>query len=100
MNRKVKKLQIEVNKINKDGNIYNNLNSISEISNTQKIKQHFTKTVTTQQCKEALSFKYPKKSSQKMIQGNPRTTNTKKLTYTKQAGYNKKNKEKSGHCKT
>ena len=55
INRKVKKLQNEVDKLNKDGNIFNNLHSIPEITDTQKIKQHFTKTVTTKQCKEALN---------------------------------------------
>ena len=31
------------------------MNSIPEINNTQNIKQHFTKTVTTQQCNKALN---------------------------------------------
>ena len=47
INRKVKKLQLEVNKLNKDGNIYNNLHNIPEKTDTQKIKEHFSKTVTT-----------------------------------------------------
>ena len=51
----MKKLQNEVNKLKKDGIIYNNLNSIPEITDKEKIKQHFTKTVTTQQCKETLN---------------------------------------------
>ena len=34
--RKVKKLQNEVDKLNKDGNIYNNLHNIPEITDTQK----------------------------------------------------------------
>ena len=45
INRKVKKL---INEIKKDGNIYNDLNNIPEKPDIQKIKQHFSKTVTTQ----------------------------------------------------
>ena len=47
INRKVKKLQLEVSKLNKDGNIFNNLLNIPEIPDIQKIKEHFNKTVTT-----------------------------------------------------
>ena len=55
INRKVKKLQLEVNRLNKDGNIYNNLHNIPEIPDIQKIKEHFSKTVTTEQCTAALN---------------------------------------------
>ena len=54
INRRIKKVQKEVNKLNKDGNIYNNLLNIPEIPDLDKIKKHFTKTVTVQQCKDAL----------------------------------------------
>ena len=54
INRRVKKIQKEVNKLNKDGNIYNNLLNIPEIPDLDKIKKHFTKTVTAQQCRDAL----------------------------------------------
>ena len=53
INRKIKKLQREVSILNKDGNIYNNLLTIPEIPDLEKIKKYF-KTVTTEQCKAAL----------------------------------------------
>ena len=54
INRRVKTIQKEVNKLNKDGNIYNNLLNIPEIPDLDKIKKYFTKTVTAQQCRDAL----------------------------------------------
>ena len=54
INRRIKKLQKEVSELNRDGNIYNNLINIPEIPDLNKIKKHFTKTVTTEQCKAAL----------------------------------------------
>ena len=54
INRRIKKVQKEVSDLNKDGNIYNNLLNIPEIPDLDKIKNHFTKTVTAKQCKEAL----------------------------------------------
>ena len=38
INMKVQKLQTEVDKLNKDGNIYNHLHSIPEITDTKKIR--------------------------------------------------------------
>ena len=54
INRKIKRLQKEVSELNKDGNMYNNLIDMPEIPELDKIKKHFTKTVTTEQCREAL----------------------------------------------
>ena len=54
INRRVKTIQKEVNKINKDGNIYNNLLNLPEIPDLDKIKKYFTKTVTEKQCRDAL----------------------------------------------
>ena len=51
----MQKLQLEVSKLNKDGNIFNNLLNIPEIPDLQKIKEHFNKTVTTEQCTAALN---------------------------------------------
>ena len=44
-----------MDELNKDGNLFNHLHSIPEITDTQKIKTHFTNTVTEKQCKEALN---------------------------------------------
>ena len=54
INRKIKKLQCEVSELNKYGNIYNNLINIPEIPDLEKIKIHFMRTVTAEQCKAAL----------------------------------------------
>ena len=54
INRRVKILQKEVNKLNKDGNIYNNLLDLPETPDLDKIKKYFTKTVTEKQCRAAL----------------------------------------------
>ena len=54
INRRIKKLQKKVSEVNRDGNIYNNLINIPEIPDLGKIKKHFTRTVTAEQCKAEL----------------------------------------------
>ena len=55
INRKIKHLQKEVNILKTDRNLFNHLNNIPEIIDTQQIKIHFSTTVTEKQNREALN---------------------------------------------
>ena len=44
-----------MNNLKKDDNLFNHLHSIQEITEKQKIKTHFSKTVTEKQSREALN---------------------------------------------
>ena len=54
VNRRVTKLQKEVNLLNKDGNIFNNLLGLPEKPDLVKIKEHFTEKVTEKESRAAL----------------------------------------------
>ena len=54
MNRKVKQIQKDVNKLKTMGNIYDNYNNSPELVDTQKKKPHFKET-SRQNCKELLN---------------------------------------------